>query len=66
MIFIRADANEYIGSGHVMRCLSIAHAFRDRGKPVTFITADHKADVLIQGAGFPSRCLNSDGVCLET
>lgn len=57
MIFIRADANEHIGTGHVMRCLSIAHAFERKGKKVAFITADHCADSLI--LNFPIICLDS-------
>lgn len=57
MIFIRADANEQIGTGHVMRCLSIAYAFSKRGKQVTFITADHRGDALI--SGFPTICLDT-------
>ncbi len=37
MIFFRADGNEQIGSGHVMRCLSIAGRVPDN---ICFITAD--------------------------
>ncbi len=58
MILIRADANKYIGSGHVMRCKSIASALSDKGAEIAFITADHEGDSLI--GGFPSFCLNSD------
>ena len=58
MILIRADANEFIGSGHVMRCKSIASALAEKGEEVAFITADHRGDSLI--GGFPSFCLNSD------
>lgn len=57
MIFIRADANERIGTGHVMRCLSIARAFASIGKEVVFITADHRGDTLI--SGYLSICLDS-------
>ena len=57
MIFIRADANEHIGTGHIMRCISIARAFARKGKEIIFITADHKGDALI--SGFPVICLDS-------
>lgn len=60
MILIRADANEIIGTGHVMRCLSIANAFKRKGEDVVFVNADHKSDALIQNGGFPSICLNSN------
>ncbi len=59
MVIIRADANEIIGTGHVMRCLSIARTFADRGKEVKFVTADHKGDGLIHSKGFETVCLNS-------
>lgn len=57
MIFIRADANKHIGTGHIMRCMSIAYAFAEIGKEIVFITADHRGDALI--SGFPSICLDS-------
>lgn len=58
MIFVRADANEHIGAGHVMRCKSIAEALAERGAEVIFVTADHRGDSLL--GGFPSLCLDSD------
>lgn len=58
MIFVRADANEHIGTGHVMRCKSIAEALAERGAEVIFVTADHRGDSLL--GGFPSLCLDSD------
>ena len=60
MILIRADANEIIGAGHLMRCLSIARAFADKGEDVRFITADHKGDSLIHSRGFESLCMVSE------
>ena len=65
MVLFRADANEHIGTGHVMRCLSIAKAFAEHGENVKFITADHAVDRLIQQAGFDSFCLDSDWSLLE-
>ncbi len=60
MIWIRADANNYIGSGHIMRCLSIADALRDLDQEVTFLTADYQAESLLCRFGFPFRVLHTD------
>lgn len=57
MILIRADANEKIGTGHVMRCLSIARAFAQKGEKVIFATADHKGDGFIRE--FETICLDT-------
>ncbi len=35
-LVIRADASEAVGAGHVMRCMALARAWRDRGGAVTF------------------------------
>ncbi len=65
MILIRADANGTIGSGHVMRCLSIAKAFTDHGEQVCFVTADNRGDDLINSRGFSSINLCSEWTCME-
>ncbi len=39
-LVIRADASAAAGSGHVMRCLALAQAWRDRGGAVTFRCAE--------------------------
>jgi len=65
LILIRADANEYIGTGHVMRCLSVAHAFADKGRKALFVTADHRGDKLIKQQGFDTVCLDSDWKNIE-
>ncbi|MDO5444260.1 MAG: UDP-2,4-diacetamido-2,4,6-trideoxy-beta-L-altropyranose hydrolase [Eubacteriales bacterium] len=65
MILIRADANEQIGTGHIMRCLSIACALIDQGEEVLFATADHCGAKLIKNKGFKAVCLNSQWTEME-
>ncbi len=65
MILFRADANKEIGTGHVMRCLSIAKGFNAKGEKVLFITADHNGDELIKQNGFQSLCLESNWKAMD-
>lgn len=60
MILIRADANEHIGTGHMMRCLSMARALVSKGESVLFITADNKGKRLIEQNGFHAECLATE------
>lgn len=59
MIYIRADGNETIGTGHIMRCLSIADEIRRQGEAVTFILADKYCLDIIKKNDFDFICLNS-------
>lgn len=59
MLYIRADGNAEIGTGHVMRCLAIAKAARSMGQNCTFITADEEMIPLLSEQDFPSICLHS-------
>lgn len=59
LTMIRADANELIGTGHVMRCLSIAEQIRGLGGEVQFVIADNRSQSIIENRGFETICLNS-------
>ena len=59
MIWIRADANKNIGTGHVMRSLSIATALRKLEKEVCFILADEYAVELLLERGFSYKVLGT-------
>lgn len=60
MIWIRADANEKIGTGHMMRCISIARALKRCGQQACFITADDSGAPILENSGQEYRILHSD------
>lgn len=60
MILFRADANSKIGSGHIMRCLSIADAALLHGEQSCFITADNSLGNIIKSRGYENIVLNTD------
>jgi UDP-2,4-diacetamido-2,4,6-trideoxy-beta-L-altropyranose hydrolase len=45
-VAFRADASLQIGTGHVMRCLTLADALRERGAQSTFICRPHAGHLL--------------------
>lgn len=53
-VVIRADASRYIGSGHVMRCLSLANELRRQGHVVSFASRPQQGDLVefIRNKGF--------------
>jgi len=59
MIYFRADANEKIGTGHIMRCLSVAEAFKELKKDVCFLVSDTSGAKLVTEKGFPVMELQS-------
>ncbi len=52
-ILIRTDASIQMGSGHVMRCLTLANALHERGAEITFVCREHPGQMfgLIESAG---------------
>lgn len=59
MIFIRVDINEYIATGHMMRCMAIASQACKLGIKTIFITADGAGDELLDKAGYEHISLNT-------
>lgn len=59
-ILFRADGNARIGSGHIMRCLSLAAAMRDQGARCVFLLADDRMLPAVTGRGFAAEILGTD------
>lgn len=61
LIFIRADASSKIGSGHVMRCLTLADALSELSNKVVFICKDHSSNLInkIIDAGYEVKGLSA-------
>jgi UDP-2,4-diacetamido-2,4,6-trideoxy-beta-L-altropyranose hydrolase len=59
-VTIRADASVAIGSGHVMRCLTLARALRDQGTTVEFVSRllDGNLCDFIESCGFAMHRLS--------
>lgn len=53
MIFFRADANEQIATGHVMRCAAIAKELVEKGQEVCFLVADQVSGKVVENQGLP-------------
>ena len=45
-VVIRTDASLRIGTGHVMRCLTLAKALVEKGAEVSFICRDHEGNLI--------------------
>jgi UDP-2,4-diacetamido-2,4,6-trideoxy-beta-L-altropyranose hydrolase len=60
-LYIRVDANGKIGIGHIMRCISLAQSWKDRGGEVTFISCcDDILSRKIKEEGFSLISVNAD------
>lgn len=59
IIAIRADANEIIATGHIMRCITIARCLQKRGKKILFFTADEYPKAMLDQAGMDYVCLHT-------
>lgn len=45
-VVIRADASIHIGSGHIMRCLVLAHALKELGHTISFSSRPQQGDLI--------------------
>ena len=62
-VLFRADASLQIGTGHVMRCLTLAEVLREHGANCCFICRDHPGHLIneIEQRGFEVEVLPYDG-----
>lgn len=62
-VVFRADASLQIGSGHVMRCITLADALRAEGAECHFVCREHPGHLLdlIRSKGFTGHSLSADG-----
>lgn len=60
-VAIRADASTTMGAGHVMRCLALADALRDKGAEVLFLCRTLPGNLLeqIEKCGYPAKQLET-------
>ena len=58
-VAFRADGGLDIGTGHIMRCLTLAERWRSRGAAVTFVCREMPGHVCeaIESRGFDCRRL---------
>ncbi len=62
MFLIRADGNEKIGAGHLMRCMTVAEELAGLlgREAVCFVCADADSGDMVADAGFRTFVLNTD------
>lgn len=60
-VVFRTDASHQIGTGHVMRCLTLARALREREAECLFLSRDHKGNhnEMLKSQRFDVRVLPS-------
>jgi len=66
-ILIRTDASINIGTGHVMRCLSLADELRQKGTDINFICREEPGNLIsyIEGSGYKVHQMSGE-IDIET
>lgn len=66
-VIFRVDASREIGTGHLMRCLTLAHALRERGGECHFIVREHPGNLAdgVSSRGFRVWMLPAGFASLE-
>lgn len=61
-VAFRTDASTQIGTGHVMRCLTLADALRERGAKCRFVCREHPGNLLdlVRERGYEALALPID------
>lgn len=67
-IVFRADASIQIGTGHIMRCLTLANALKNKGAECQFICRKHEGNLIqfVQEKGFQVHALAAQRSSLST
>lgn len=60
VVAIRADGNETLGMGHLMRCMSIGRALEQLGATCVFLVAQEESGAFVVERGFACEVLNTD------
>ncbi|AXY67718.1 UDP-2,4-diacetamido-2,4,6-trideoxy-beta-L-altropyranose hydrolase [Thermosynechococcus sichuanensis E542] len=68
LVVFRVDSATQIGTGHVMRCLTLAEALREQGAHCTFICRNHPSNIysLIEKKNFPLYLLKNPSDCTSS
>lgn len=64
-ILIRVDSSNLIGSGHLMRCLTLAQQYRNEGHRIAFVCRDLEGNLagIVKEQGFHVYMLPATGQC---
>ncbi len=66
-IAFRTDASSQIGTGHVVRCLTLADALREHGAECQFVCREHEGNLIahIRSRGYEVHALPKPEISLK-